>query len=262
MIARVWRGWASSRTADDYQRHYETDVAAHLHAVPGFVSARLLRRPDGDLVEFTSTTIFTDLDAIRAFAGADPEAAVLQDAARRALVRWDERVSHHEVAADVRHDAVLDGFDHVGIAVPDLDAAIAFWTQVLGLRLVHQETNEGQGVREAMLAAGDGPACVQLLAPLTPDSTIARFLGRCGPGLQQVAFRVADVAAIGEALRTAGLRLTSAVPQPGTGGSLVNFVHPKDAGGVLVELVQPADSAREYPDRRDAAQGHFRDEQK
>ena len=245
MIARVWRGWATPEAADDYRRHYETDVAARLRDVPGFVSARLTRRDDGGLVEFTSTTTFTDLAAVRAFAGDDPGAAVLADAARRALVRWDERVSHHEVAVDVRPAAAPTGLDHVGIAVPDLEAAIAFWTRVLGLRLVHQETNEGQGVREAMLAAGDGEPCVQLLAPLTTGSTIARFLERSGPGLQQVAFRVTDVAATAETLRNAGLRLTSTVPQPGTAGSLVNFVHPKDAGGVLVELVQPADSARE-----------------
>jgi methylmalonyl-CoA/ethylmalonyl-CoA epimerase len=253
VIARVWRGWAPRATAQEYRRHYATDVAAHLRDVPGFVSARLTARDDGDLVEFTSTTTFTDLDAIRAFAGEDPGAAVLEDAARRALVRWDDRVTHHEVAVEV--GAAGDGsrptgLDHVGIAVADLDAAVDFWTRVMGLRLVHTETNEGQGVREAMLAAGDGPACVQLLAPLGPGSTIARFLQRNGPGLQQVAFRVPDVTAAGEALRNAGLRLTSSVPQPGTAGSLVNFVHPRDAGGVLVELVQPADSGAESHERR------------
>jgi methylmalonyl-CoA/ethylmalonyl-CoA epimerase len=130
--------------------------------------------------------------------------------------------------------------DHVGVAVPDLDEAIAFYRDILGLALVHEETNEEQGVREAMMAVGDSGSCVQLLAPLSPDSTIARFLDRNGPGLQQVAYRVADVEATAAALRTRGLRLLYDEARRGTAGSRVNFIHPKDAGGVLVELVQPA----------------------
>jgi heme-degrading monooxygenase HmoA len=98
MIARTWRGWAPTATADDYQRHYETDVAEHLRDVPGFQGARLLRRPAGDEVEFTSITFFTDLDAVRGFAGESYEEAVLEEDARRALSRWDDRVSHAEVA--------------------------------------------------------------------------------------------------------------------------------------------------------------------
>ncbi|MEU4521261.1 antibiotic biosynthesis monooxygenase [Amycolatopsis sp. NPDC024027] len=98
MIARTWRGWAPTATADDYQRHYETDVAEHLRDVPGFQGARLLRRPNGDEVEFTSITFFTDLDAVRGFAGESYEEAVLEEDARRALSRWDARVSHAEVA--------------------------------------------------------------------------------------------------------------------------------------------------------------------
>jgi heme-degrading monooxygenase HmoA len=98
MIARTWRGWAPTATADDYQRHYETDVAEHLREVPGFQGARLLRRPNGDEVEFTSITFFTDLEAVRGFAGESYEEAVLEEDARRALSRWDDRVSHAEVA--------------------------------------------------------------------------------------------------------------------------------------------------------------------
>ncbi|KDN23288.1 antibiotic biosynthesis monooxygenase family protein [Amycolatopsis rifamycinica] len=98
MIARTWRGWAPAATADDYQRHYETDVAEHLRDVPGFQGARLLRRRVGDEVEFTSITFFTDLDAVRGFAGESYEEAVLEEGARRALSRWDDRVSHAEVA--------------------------------------------------------------------------------------------------------------------------------------------------------------------
>ncbi|HEY3504654.1 MAG TPA: methylmalonyl-CoA epimerase [Actinocatenispora sp.] len=129
--------------------------------------------------------------------------------------------------------------DHVGIAVADLDTAIAYWTETFGLTCVHTETNPDQGVREAMLRAADGETMLQLLAPLTPDSTIAAFLDRRGPGLQQLAYTVADVAAAGELLRARGVRLLYDAPRTGTGGSLINFVHPKDAGGVLVELVQP-----------------------
>jgi methylmalonyl-CoA/ethylmalonyl-CoA epimerase len=129
--------------------------------------------------------------------------------------------------------------DHVGVAVADLDAAIAFYERVFGMRCVHIETNEEQGVREAMLATGPG-ARLQLLAPLSPDSTIAKFLDRHGPGVQQVAYTVDDIEATSAALRANGLRLLYDEPRRGTAGSKVNFVHPKDAGGVLVELVEPA----------------------
>lgn len=144
-------------------------------------------------------------------------------------------------------DAVLTGttIDHVGIAVPDLDAAIAFQVDVLGGRLVHREENAEQGVVEAMIAFGPAdtpgkPTQIQLLAPLTPTSTIAAFLDKRGPGLQQLALRVTDLDAAGTALRAAGLRLLYDEPRRGTAGSRINFVHPRDAGGVLLELVEPA----------------------
>jgi heme-degrading monooxygenase HmoA len=97
MIARTWRGWAPPATAEDYQRHYETEVSGHLRGVPGFRGARLLRRADGPGILFTSIVYFTDMDAVRGFAGATPELAVVEKAARRALSHWDERVDHHEV---------------------------------------------------------------------------------------------------------------------------------------------------------------------
>lgn len=133
--------------------------------------------------------------------------------------------------------------DHVGIAVPDLDAAVEFYRCTFGLEPAHEEVNEEQGVREAMLRApgDDGTAtAVQLLAPLSQDSTIGRFLDRNGPGLQQLAYRVSDIDAASETLRAAGLRLLYDAPRRGTAASRVNFVHPRDAGGVLVELVEPA----------------------
>ncbi len=129
--------------------------------------------------------------------------------------------------------------DHVGIAVPDLDEAIAFYRDTFGLRAVSEEVNEEQGVREAMLAVGDGETHIQLLAPLSTDSTIATFLERGGPGIQQLAYTVDDIDEVSAALRAKGLRLLYDEPKRGTAGSRVNFVHPKDTGGVLVELVQP-----------------------
>ncbi|WP_375481144.1 methylmalonyl-CoA epimerase [uncultured Jatrophihabitans sp.] len=131
--------------------------------------------------------------------------------------------------------------DHVGIAVPDLDKAIAFYAETFGIVSVHEEVNEEQGVREAMLAVGDGATQIQLLAPLSEQSTIATFLDRNGPGVQQVAYTVEDVAAVSETLRARGMRLLYDEPRRGTAGSRVNFVHPKDTGGVLMELVEPAD---------------------
>ena len=130
--------------------------------------------------------------------------------------------------------------DHVGIAVPDLDAAIAFYRDTYGMTLTHEERNEEQGVREAMLAVGDGTTRIQLLAPISPESTIAKFLDRNGPGVQQVAYTVDDLDAVSETLRARGMRLLYDAPRRGTADSRVNFVHPKDAGGVLMELVEPA----------------------
>jgi len=135
---------------------------------------------------------------------------------------------------------LFTAIDHVGMAVPDLDAAIAFYRDTYGMRLAHEETNEEQGVREAMMAVGDSTSCVQLLAPIDETSTIAKYLDRNGPGCQQVAYRVTDVDAVSATLRERGLRLLYDEPRRGTAGSRINFVHPKDAGGVLVELVEPA----------------------
>jgi len=130
--------------------------------------------------------------------------------------------------------------DHVGVAVPDLDEAIALYRDAFGMQVVHQETNEEQGVREAMVAVGDSGSCIQLLAPLNAESTIAKFLDRSGPGLQQLAYRVTDVEQVSAVLRERGLRLLYDAPRRGTSDSRINFIHPKDAGGVLVELVEPA----------------------
>lgn len=137
----------------------------------------------------------------------------------------------------------VTAIDHVGIAVPDLDVAIDFYVENFGLLVTHMEANEEQGIREATLRArGDGGTgtALQLLAPLRPESTIGKFIGKSGPGLQQLAYRVSDVDAVAAALRAKGLRLLYDKAKHGTLNSRVNFVHPHDAEGVLIELVEPA----------------------
>lgn len=138
----------------------------------------------------------------------------------------------------------LRRIDHVGVAVPDLESAIELYQRVFGMRCLNVEENAEQGVREATMSVGPDPAdgCVQLLAPLSPSSTIARFLDRAGPGVQQVAYTVTDIDATCAELRSRGVRLLFETPRSGTAGSRVNFVFPKDAGGLLVELVEPAKS--------------------
>lgn len=135
----------------------------------------------------------------------------------------------------------LRSIDHVGIAVADLDDAIEYYGRVFGMSVTHREINEEQGVEEAMLAVGESGSCIQLLAPLRPDSPIGRFLERSGPGIQQIAYIVTDVRAVAEHLRAQGVRVLYDEPRIGTAGSLVNFTHPKDSGGVLIELVQQAE---------------------
>jgi methylmalonyl-CoA/ethylmalonyl-CoA epimerase len=137
---------------------------------------------------------------------------------------------------------LFTAIDHVGVAVSDIDAAITFYRDTYGMTLLHEEVNQEQGVREAMMGVGASGSCIQLLAPLTPESTIAKFLDRSGPGIQQMAYRVVDLDAVSATLRQRGLRLLFDAPRRGTSDSRVNFIHPKDAGGVLVELVEPAAS--------------------
>ncbi|HEX7462208.1 MAG TPA: methylmalonyl-CoA epimerase [Dermatophilaceae bacterium] len=139
---------------------------------------------------------------------------------------------------------LFTAIDHVGVAVTDLDAAIAFYRDTYGMTLTHEEVNQEQGVREAMMSVGSSGSSVQLLAPLSPQSTIAAFLDRSGPGVQQVAYRVVDLEAVSKTLRERGMRLLYDAPRRGTANSRVNFIHPKDAGGILVELVEPAASAQ------------------
>ncbi len=139
--------------------------------------------------------------------------------------------------------ALITAIDHVGIAVADLDVAIKWYHDSLGMIVLHEEVNEEQGVREAMLSVRGAPvgsAQIQLMSPLDENSPIAKFLDKRGPGLQQLAYRVSDIDALTERLREQGTRLLYDAPRRGTANSRINFINPKDAGGVLVELVEPA----------------------
>ncbi|HWF74241.1 MAG TPA: methylmalonyl-CoA epimerase [Solirubrobacteraceae bacterium] len=132
---------------------------------------------------------------------------------------------------------MFGAIDHVGVAVEDVDAALALYRDALGMPLVHRETVESQGVDAALLDVGDGH--VELLAPLGPETPVGKFLSRRGPGLHHVAYRVDDVSETLSALAAAGLRLIDESPRVGIRGSLVAFLHPASTGGVLTEIVQP-----------------------
>ena len=140
-------------------------------------------------------------------------------------------------------DPIFQRVDHVGIAVADLDVAMKFYSEVFGMTVLHEEVNEEQGVREAMVGIDGSGAQLQLLAPTGPESTIAKFLDRNGPGIQQMAYTVENVDVASDELRARGIRMLYDTPKRGTGGSRINFAHPKDCGGVLVELVEPAKHA-------------------
>ena len=148
----------------------------------------------------------------------------------------------------MNNDDLFVCIDHVGLAVPNLDDAIKFHTEVLGWRVLHRETNEEQGVEEAMIGTGDQlaqNAQIQLLAPLSPTSTIGKWLEKNGGrgGIQQLAYRVEDIDAVCATLRERGVALLYDEPKIGTGGSRIQFAHPKSTGGILLELVEPAADA-------------------
>jgi len=132
---------------------------------------------------------------------------------------------------------VFGSIDHIGVAVDDLNAAIAAHRDTYGMPLVHRETIADQGVEAALLDVGDSH--VELLAPLADDTPVGRFLARRGPGLHHVAYRVDDVAGALRQLRDAGVRLIDETPRTGIRGSQVAFLHPSASGGVLTELIQP-----------------------
>lgn len=136
---------------------------------------------------------------------------------------------------------LLSRVDHVGIACRDLEASIDLYAATFGLAVLGRETNESQGVREAMLRVADAPGgltCIQLIEPLHPDSPVGRFLDARGEGIHHIAYGVADISGAIASLRDAGARLVDEAPRPGFGGSAIAFVHPRSVGGVLTELVE------------------------
>jgi methylmalonyl-CoA/ethylmalonyl-CoA epimerase len=139
----------------------------------------------------------------------------------------------------------LTRIDHVGIAVHDLDSSVEFYETTFGLTVAGRETNETQGVREAMMFVADGPAgssYVQLLEPLAPDTPVGKFLASRGEGVHHIGYGVVDVSAALEQLRADGIRLVDEQPRHGSLGASIAFLHPKSVGGVLTELVQSADA--------------------
>lgn len=155
----------------------------------------------------------------------------------------DVMTTEHVDARPVLASALVTAIDHVGVAVPDLDAAITWYHDHLGMIVLHEEINEDQGIREAMLsvrAAPVGSAQLQLMAPIDESSVIAKFLDKRGPGIQQLAYRVSNLEQLTKRLEAGGVRLLYDKPRRGTADSRINFIHPKDAGGVLIELVEPA----------------------
>jgi methylmalonyl-CoA/ethylmalonyl-CoA epimerase len=131
----------------------------------------------------------------------------------------------------------LASIDHIGVAVESIDDALALYRDALGMPLVHRETVQAQGVDAALLDVGHGH--IELLQPLDPDTTVAKFLARRGPGLHHVAYRVPSIEDTLRALSAAGIRLIDERPRAGIRGSQVAFLHPSATGGVLTEIVQP-----------------------
>ena len=127
--------------------------------------------------------------------------------------------------------------DHIGVAVEDLDAAIALHAEAYGMAVAHREVVEEQGVEAVLLDVGESH--VELLRPLDGETPVGRFLSKRGPGLHHVAYQVADVQATLDTLRDRGLRLIDEAPRTGIRGSRVAFLHPDSSGGVLTEIVQP-----------------------
>jgi methylmalonyl-CoA/ethylmalonyl-CoA epimerase len=133
---------------------------------------------------------------------------------------------------------MLSVIDHIGVAVEDIDSALALYRDTLGMPLVHRETVTAQGVDAALLDVGDGH--VELLEPLGPETAVGKYLARRGPGLHHVAYRVRDIDSTLQQLGESGLRLIDERPRAGIRGSRVAFVHPASTGGVLTEIVEPS----------------------
>jgi len=132
---------------------------------------------------------------------------------------------------------VFGRIDHIGVAVEDIDAAIALYRDSFGMELAHRETVESQGVEAVLLDVGEGH--VELLAPLGPETPVGRYVAKNGAGLHHVAYAVDDIDATLEKLAGVGLQLIDSEARVGIRGSRVAFLHPRSTGGVLTEIVEP-----------------------
>lgn len=205
--------------------HEESDKLGHRHIGTEHLLLGLLReRPEGSVAAI----------ALR-------ENGLTLDRARADLSRGVEASSRN--AADGENIRQTMKVEHIGIATPKIDKALKFWRDALGLEVRHTEVVEEQGVRVAMLPVGEPR--VELLEPTGPDSPVAKFLEKRGPGIHHIAVRVPDVRAALARLKSAGARLIDDEPRVGAGGCLVAFVHPAAAGGVLLELVEHPDAVAE-----------------
>jgi methylmalonyl-CoA/ethylmalonyl-CoA epimerase len=126
--------------------------------------------------------------------------------------------------------------DHIGVAVEDIDAALALYETGFGMAVAHRETVESQGVEAVLLDVGEGH--VELMRPLTPDSPVGKFLARKGPKLHHVAYAVDDIDSTLDRLVAAGLELIDREARTGIRGSRVAFIQPRSTGGVLTEIVE------------------------
>jgi methylmalonyl-CoA/ethylmalonyl-CoA epimerase len=131
---------------------------------------------------------------------------------------------------------VFGRIDHIGVAVEDLDEAVALYSERFAMPVEHRETVEEQGVEAVLLGVGESH--VELLRPLDADTAVGRFLTRNGPGLHHVAYSTDDIESALERVRAAGMKLIDERPRTGIRATRVAFLHPKSTGGVLTELVE------------------------
>ncbi|MBX6395257.1 MAG: methylmalonyl-CoA epimerase [Alicyclobacillaceae bacterium] len=207
---------------------------AHMELFPEVV--RLLREQGADDILVIGGGIIPkeDIPALKEAGIAEiftPGTSIQEtvDYIRTHVKRKDDPVDHNPVEPP-------EQIDHIGIAVTSLRDALPFYTEQLGMRLIHEEVIEDQQVKAAFLAVGE--STIELLEPTTPDSPIAKFLNKRGPGIHHIAYRVKDVAERLERARAAGYQLIDEAPRPGGHGKLIAFVHPKSTGGVLTEFCQ------------------------
>nr|WP_076388204.1 methylmalonyl-CoA epimerase [Vaginimicrobium propionicum] len=143
-------------------------------------------------------------------------------------------------------DEMFTCIDHIAYVCPDADEAAKFYVDTLGYFELHRETNDDQGILEIMLAPSktltEHMTQIQVISPTRDDASTAKWLEKNRPGLHHMAWRCNDIEAVSKVLRERGMRLIYDEPRIGTGGSKINFIHPKSGKGVLIEIVQPGEA--------------------